>query len=191
MKRYLAMTGLLAGALVGAQTQAAEREGAAKDAWIDGTLEAVYGLNRHLRAFAIDTEVDAGIVHLTGNVSHDIDRDLAGELAKNVEGVVEVDNDLVVAEGTGTAAADVDAEEADRKFGTWIDDATTTASVKTRLIGNSNTSGLQIDVDTRGDQVTLSGEVPSAEEKALAEEIALSTGDVKSVNNQLVVRAAR
>jgi osmotically-inducible protein OsmY len=59
------------------------------------------------------------------------------------------------------------------------------------LVTNPNTSGLQIDVDTRGDQVTLSGEVASAQEKALAEELALSTGDVKSVLNQLVVRAAR
>jgi hypothetical protein len=31
-----------------------------------------------LSAFAIDTDVNSGIVHLTGNVSHDIDRDLAG-----------------------------------------------------------------------------------------------------------------
>ena len=191
MKYYVAMTGLLASALVGAQAHAAEREGASKDAWIDGTLEAVYSLNRHLSAFAIDTEVDSGIVHLTGNVSHDIDRDLAGELAKNIDGVVEVDNGLVVAPETSTATADVDAESGNRSFGTWIDDATTTASVKSRLVANANTSGLQIDVDTRGDEVTLSGEVASAQEKALAEELALSTGDVKSVRNQLVVRAAR
>jgi osmotically-inducible protein OsmY len=57
-------------------------------------------------------------------------------------------------------------------------------------LGNSNTAGMQIDVDTRGDVVTLSGEVVSAEEKALAEELARSTGDVKDVRNQLVVRKA-
>jgi len=79
---------------------------------------------------------------------------------------------------------------ADRSFGAWIDDATTTASVKSRLLGNPNTAGMQIDVDTRGDVVTLSGEVVSAEEKALAEEMARSTGDVKDVRNQLVVRKA-
>ena len=49
---------------------------------------------------------------------------------------------------------------------------------------------MQIDVDTRGDVVTLSGEVVSAEEKALAEELTRSTGDVKDVRNQLVVRKA-
>jgi osmotically-inducible protein OsmY len=189
MKLYVAMTGLLASSLVGVQAHSAEREGAAKDAWIDGTLEAVYALNRHLSAFAINTEVSDGIVHLTGNVSNDIDRDLAGELAKNVEGVVEVDNVLVVAPDAKGTLADVPAEGTARSFGTWIDDATTTASVKSRLLANANTQGLQIDVDTRGDQVTLTGEVASTQEKALAEELALSTGDVKSVHNQLIVRA--
>jgi len=186
MKNYVAVTGLLASSLVSMQAFGVEREGAAKDAWIDGKLEAVYALNRHLSAFAIDTEVDKGIVRLTGKVQHDIDRDLAGELAKNIEGVVDVDNDLTLV----TDARVTRAQGEDRSFGAWIDDATTTTSVKSRLLGNANTAGMQIDVDTRGDVVTLSGEVVSAEEKALAEEIARSTGDVKDVRNQLVVRKA-
>jgi hyperosmotically inducible periplasmic protein len=158
MKNYVAVTGLLASALVGMQASGVEREGASKDAWIDGKLEAVYALNRHLSAFAIDTEVDQGIVvHLTGRVQHDIDRDLAGELAKNVDGVVEVNDDLTIA----TDARVTRAEGEDRSFGAWIDDATTTASVKSKLMGNPNTQGMQIDVDTRGDVVTLSGEVAS------------------------------
>jgi hyperosmotically inducible periplasmic protein len=186
MKNYVAVTGLLASSLVSMQALGNELEGAAKDAWIDGNLEAVYALNRHLSAFAIDTKVDNGIVRLTGKVQHDVDRDLAGELAKNIDGVVEVDNDLTIV----TDARVAPAAGADRSFGAWIDDATTTASVKSRLLGNPNTAGMQIDVDTRGDVVTLSGEVVSAEEKALAEEMARSTGDVKDVRNQLVVRKA-
>ena len=187
MKNYLAVTGLLAGSLFGMQAQAAERAGAEQDAWIDGKLEAVYALNRYLKAFEIDTEVTQGIVHLTGKVHSDIDRDLAGELAKGIEGVVEVDNDLgVVASTAGAAPAD----GPNRSFGAWIDDATTTASVKSKLVGNPNTKGLQIDVDTRGDVVTLSGEVASAEEKSLAEELTRNTGDVKTVRNQLVVKKA-
>ena len=185
MKTYVAVTALLASSLVGMEAYGIEREGAAKDAWIDGKLEAVYALNRHLSAFAIDTEVDQGIVQLTGSVQTDIDRDLAGELAKNIDGVVEVNNKLLIVAGAHAPPAGED-----RSFGAWIDDATTTASVKSRLLGNPNTAGMQIDVDTRGDVVTLSGEVVSAEEKALAEEMARSTGDVKDVRNQLVVRKA-
>jgi osmotically-inducible protein OsmY len=186
MKNFVVATGLLASSLVGMQAWGAEREGAAKDAYIDGKLEAVYALNRHLSAFAIDTEVDKGIVHLTGNVQADIDRDLAGELAKNVEGVVEVNNDLTIVADARVARA----EGEDRSFGAWIDDATTTASVKSKLMGNPNTKGMKIDVDTRGDVVTLSGQAASSEEKSLAEELARNTGDVKDVRNQLVVAKA-
>jgi hyperosmotically inducible protein len=189
MRHFMAVTGLLAGSLVGLQAYGAQHEGAAKDAWIDGKLEAVYALNRYLSAFAIDTAVTQGVVQLTGKVSSDIDRDLAGELAKGIEGVVDVHNNLAVMPRTGDAAATATATAGgERSFGAWIDDATTTASVKSKLLGNPNTEGLQIDVDTRGDVVTLSGEVASAEEKALAEELARNTGDVKDVRNQLVVR---
>ena len=105
MKHFIALTGLLAGSLVGLQAHGAEREGAVKDAWIDGKLEAVYALNSYLSAFAIDTAVTQGVVQLTGKVSSDIDRDLAGELAKGIEGVVDVHNDLAVVPRTGDAAA--------------------------------------------------------------------------------------
>ena len=50
-----------------------------------------------------------------------------------------------------------------RDFPSWLDDATTTAAVKSRLIANSNTKDLQIDVDTRDDVVTLSGRVATGE----------------------------
>jgi hyperosmotically inducible periplasmic protein len=162
-------------------------EGAVKDAWITGKIETVYTLNRHLNAFAIDTDVENGMVHLTGMVESDIDRDLAGEIAKGIDGVVDVKNDLKIEESGRQTAAAKAGSDGKRTFGAWVDDATTTAMVKSKLVGNSNTKGLQIDVDTRYDVVTLSGEVSSAEVKQLAEEIARNTGDVEDVRNQLVV----
>jgi hyperosmotically inducible periplasmic protein len=186
MKKSFAVTGLLASSLLGMQTFGAEREGPAKDAWIDGKLEGVYAVNRYLRAFAIGTEVEKGVVHLTGKVESDTDRDLAGEIAKGIDGVVDVDNDLLIA--TGARVTQKAGE--DRSFGVWIDDATTTAAVKAKLLGNANIKGTKIDVDTRGDVVTLSGQVTSAEEKSLAEELAQNTGDVKKVTNRLVIARA-
>jgi osmotically-inducible protein OsmY len=187
MRKHVAVTALILSSLfAGTQVFGEEPDGAAKDAWIGGKLEAVYALNRHLSSFAIKTDVEQGIVHLTGTVESDIDRDLAGELAQGIEGVVEVDNDLEIAADAKDAAARERGSE--RSFGTWIDDATTTATVKSSLLANPNTEGLEIDVDTLGDVVTLTGEVASAEEKALAEEITRNTGDVKDVRNQLVVR---
>jgi hyperosmotically inducible protein len=164
-------------------------EGTVKDGWLTGKIETVYTLNRHLNAFAINTDVENGIVHLTGMVESDIDRDLAGEIAKGIDGVVEVQNDLKVEQSARQADDATVSKDGKRSFRTWVDDATTTAAVKSKLVGNANTKGLQIDVDTWGDVVTLSGEVSSSEEKQLAEEIARNTGDVKDVLNQLVVAA--
>lgn len=190
MKTRSIVTVLIAcSALSGAQALAGSEsrfEGAAHDAWLTGKIETIYTLNRHLNPFSIDTDVDNGVVHLTGTVKSDIDRDLAGELAKGVTGVVDVVNDLevdtkAVAEERGQSASKR------RDFGSWVDDATTTAAVKSKLIGNSNTKGLKIDVDTRDDVVTLSGRVKTEAEKTLAEEIARNTGDVKAIHNNLVV----
>lgn len=181
-------------ALVSLQSLGAERksdsyDAAARDAWIAGKIETLFTLNRHLNAFSIETDVDKGMVNLTGTVESDIDRDLAVELAKGVEGVVEVKSALTIDPKTARQTADANAtkHDGDRTFGTWVDDATTTAAVKSKLIGNANTHGMKIDVDTRGDVVTLSGRVASSEEKQLAEEIARNTGDVSDVRNQLVV----
>jgi osmotically-inducible protein OsmY len=164
-------------------------EGAARDAWIAGKIETVYLLNGHLNGFRIDTEVEGGVAHLSGTVKTDIDRDLAVELAKGVDGVVEVRNDLQIDANVEPMESQAVSDEDQRSFGTWIDDATTTAAVKAKLVGNENVSGLQLDVDTRGDVVTLSGRVNTAEQKSLAEEIARNTGDVSEVRNNLVVDA--
>jgi osmotically-inducible protein OsmY len=198
MKRQLTITALLlGGALAGSQAYA-DFSGDAKDAWITGKLEAVYALNPHLDAFSIKTETTAAKVHLTGTVDSDIDRDLATELAKGIDGVVSVDNDLVVKSGTRTTAPHAattttkpndksTAANGGRPFGVWVDDATTTAMVKSKLLADPNIKGTKIDVDTRSDVVTLSGTVGSKEQKELAEKITKNTGDVKQVKNQLVV----
>jgi osmotically-inducible protein OsmY len=186
MRKYLAVTALVLMTSLGAMQASGEDKGTPKDAWITGKLEATYAFNRHLSAFDIHTDTTNGVVHLTGAVESDIDRDLAGEIAKGVDGVTSVKNDLTLKPGARSAKT----ESSQRTFGTFVDDATTTAMVKSKLLANPNTKGLKIDVDTRGDVVTLSGTVSSAEEKQLAEELARNTGDVKQVKNQLVVGKA-
>jgi osmotically-inducible protein OsmY len=168
-------------------------EGTARDAWITGKIETVFLLNRHLSNFAIDTDVESGTVRLSGKVESNIDRDLAGALAEGIDGVTSVDNALTV-EGESSRIADTDQDsegsderDGNRSFGTWVDDATTTAAVKTKLLGNTETKGLEIDVDTDHDVVTLSGRVQDDQVRQLAEQIAMNAGDVARVRNNLVV----
>ncbi|HEX5057301.1 MAG TPA: BON domain-containing protein [Gammaproteobacteria bacterium] len=73
---------------------------AAKDAWIQGKLEATYAYNQDLSSFAIDTDVNNGVVHLQGNVESQTAKDLAEQLAMNTEGVKKVDNDLQIVPDT-------------------------------------------------------------------------------------------
>jgi osmotically-inducible protein OsmY len=163
-------------------------EGASRDAWITGKIEAVYTLNRHLNPFAINTDVENGVVLLTGSVKSDIDRDLAEEIAKGIEGVTEVNNELTVDLGNAGSAREAEGSSSqDRDFGTWVNDITITAAVKSRLIANENIEGLRIDVSTDRNVVTLNGSVSSAEQSDLAEEIASNANDVAEVKNNLVV----
>jgi osmotically-inducible protein OsmY len=77
--------------------------------------------------------------------------------------------------------------ESDTDFLQKVKDATTTAQVKTRLIGNENIAAGDIDVDTRNNVVRLSGMVRSDVERQLAEFIARNTSGVLSVWNELEI----
>ena len=66
-------------------------------------------------------------------------------------------------------------------------DAATTAAVKTKLLGDTKVAGLNIDVDTKDNVVTLTGKVKTAAERTEAVRLARTTTGVKSVVNKLVV----
>ena len=68
----------------------------AQDGWIDGKAEATLLFNGNLNSFDINTDVKQGVVYLTGNVDSDVDKRLAGELVRNIDGVKKVDNQLTV-----------------------------------------------------------------------------------------------
>ena len=193
-KRHLNLAAAVAiASLLGATAaMATDYEGATRDAWLDGKLETAYLFNTHLNNFNIDTDVKGGVAYLSGTVESSIDKSLAGEIAAGIDGIKDVKNDLVVDADPPKreipARADAAGSADKRSFRQWFDDATTTAAVKSRLIGNQNTKGLKIDVNTSYDVVTLSGNVASSEEKELAEQVARNTSDVKDVHNELHVQ---
>lgn len=88
--------------------------------------------------------------------------------------------------GLGTALSTAAADDS-RKLGQVIDDATVTASVKTRLLDDERTQGFDINVTTKNGVVTLEGGADSLAAKAAAGEIAASAKGVVAVDNQLVV----
>jgi hyperosmotically inducible protein len=71
-----------------------------------------------------------------------------------------------------------------------VADSAITAKVKSKLVMDTETSALRINVDTSGSVVTLSGVAPSLAEKTQAEQIAKNTeGVIRVVNNIVVERA--
>lgn len=153
------------------------------DARREAQIWTTYATNPHLHAFDLKVEVQGSKATLSGKVQSGTAKDLAEQIALGVDGIKQVDNRLVV---------DANYEppqraSGDRRFGDVVQDATITASVKSKLLWNSHTDGLDIHVDTNRGQVTLTGTVASASEKDLAGQIAKNTKDVIGVSNQLAV----
>ena len=165
-------------------TTSSSLERQASDAWREGKLDTIYLFNRHLNNFAIDPEVMGTTVVLTGKVESDVDKELAERLALGIDGVTEVTNRLVVVAPEEARAGQ---SEDDRALSAKVEDATLTAEVKTKLLANEQTDGLDINVDTVRNAVTLSGTVDSSAEKDLAGEIARQVEGVADVSNKLMV----
>jgi osmotically-inducible protein OsmY len=186
MLAVMGLAGLL-GRVVPAGTTPADSEcvqgQAANDTWLEMQLETAYLFNPHLNNLTIDPEVKNGEVMLSGTVRSDIDRDLAEEIARSLDGVKSVGNSLAVEEDLEEQTLSA----SDTDFLQKVKDATTTAQVKTRLIGNENISAGDIDVDTRNSVVRLSGKVGSDTERQLAEFIARNTSGVLAVANDLEI----
>jgi hyperosmotically inducible protein len=68
-----------------------------------------------------------------------------------------------------------------------VDDSATTAKLKAKLAGDSQTSAIKIDVATDRGIVTLSGTVPTETERARADELARNTEGVKRVVNDIKI----
>jgi osmotically-inducible protein OsmY len=150
----------------------------AKDAWIDGKAETTLLFNEHLSAFDINTDVKDGVVVLTGKVEHEVDKALATELIMSLDGVTKVNNQLTVMQ---------EQEDKDSEIMTGLKDSKVETVVKTRLLFESQVSGLDIEVEAKKGTVTLSGKVKSEAERDLAIAIAKRTDDVKNVVDKLKV----
>jgi hyperosmotically inducible protein len=75
-----------------------------------------------------------------------------------------------------------------KSAGRTVDDATITASVKSKLVAEKASNLTRVDVDTNNGTVYLNGTVDSPEQKTRAEQLAWQASGVKSVVNNLQVQ---
>ena len=73
-------------------------------------------------------------------------------------------------------------------IGGYVDDASITSTVKSRMVEDKTIDSQAIAVDTANGNVTLSGVAKTTIEKATAESIAIKVRGVKSLQNNVVVR---
>ncbi len=179
----LALATALAFGAVGANAAAKSLEQSVKEARLEGQLHAAILFNPHLNPFEIAVDVEGDTAILSGSVDEAIDKELAERVALNADGIARVDNRIAVDERLQPTRRTGN----DRGFGELVTDATTTTTVKSRLLWNEHTSGLKINVDTVDGRVTLSGTVGSAAEKERAARIALDTEGVVALDNRLTV----
>jgi hyperosmotically inducible periplasmic protein len=123
----------------------------------------------------INVEVYKGVVQLNGFVDNEKEKAQAETVAKAVEGVKGVTNNLQIKQEKQTT-------------GSTIDDSSITAKVKTALIDDPRTKAGDIKVETRNGVVQLSGFVSSEAQKAAATTVAKAVTGVKSVTNGLSVK---
>jgi osmotically-inducible protein OsmY len=169
-----------------ALAQAAQGDMAAQlvEARQEGSIWTAFALNRHLSPFKLEVDVEQGTAILTGKVENEVDRELAERIALDVKGIDKVDNQLqvdpAVASEPGSRSA----------LAQRFENATLTATVKSRLLWSSVTEGMDINVDSQEGVVTLKGRAQSPEAKELAGSLATNTDGVVTVNNLISISAA-
>jgi hyperosmotically inducible periplasmic protein len=177
---------------VGAQDTAAAPERTAgqvvDDAAITASVKAKLLADERTKAFDINVDTAKGVVTLTGGADSADAKRAAQELAGQVEGVILIRNELIVAapgtearQDANTATASGEVREAMDEAGDGIDDAWITSKVKAQLLADAAVKGTLITVETKGNIVTLSGTADTAAARAKAIELAQGTTGVRSV----------
>jgi hyperosmotically inducible protein len=145
---------------------------ATKDSWI--TAKAKIALYADDRVSGSDINVDTqnGTVTLRGKVATADEKRAAEEVAKTVDGVAAVRNELQVVPAAERKA--VNAEDKDLKN-----------AIQKRIKQDARLKGADIDVQVDRGVVTLMGDVKDVGARARASEVARAVPGVRSVKNEL------
>jgi len=158
-----------------------ERPVEKSDAWISTKVKTTLLFHKSVSSM---TEVNTkdGIVTLKGDADNQAQKDLTTEYAKDVEGVKDVQNEMIVSKTAKKTHTTVSEK---------IDDASITTLVKMTLLYHRSTSALKTTVETKHGVVTLTGEAKNVSAKELATKFVKDVHGVKSVNNQMTIEESK
>jgi hyperosmotically inducible protein len=153
-----------------------EVKDAASDSWLTSKTKIALFADGRVKGRDVSVETTDGKIFLRGKVDSQEAKTAAGDIAKNIEGVKSVKNDLQVVAPTARKAVQTN-------------DKQITKAVEASFDKHSELK--KVDVRTDAGVVVLSGEVPNISASAKASEMAHRIDGVKSVKNELRVAQAK
>ena len=148
------------------------------DEWIGIKVKTILLFHKNVSGTKIKVDVKDSVVHLSGQVQSEAEKDLASEYAGDVENVKSVKNELTIKKAE-KAVMD--------KVGDFIDDASITAQVKVALLFHRSTSVIKTKVTTKKGIVTVGGIVKNEAEKDLVGKLTNDIMGVKGLKNEITI----
>lgn len=152
-----------------------------------GLIEGALTYHPNLAIAQVQVEVDKGKAQLRGIVDSQLSKALAEELAISVRGIRAVSNQLRIAPDYFVKRREIES----KGEGTHqrLSNVTISNKVKSQLLANRVTSGMDVEIGTHNRVVTIQGQVHSEAERALAYWIVKNTQGVTTVINNLDIRS--
>ena len=155
-----------------ARRATSETKGNLSDSWLTAKTKIALLGDERVKSTQISVESNHGVVAMRGKVDSEEAKKAAAEIAKGIDGVKDVKNELRVvppAERTAVETTDKDI----------------TRHVQDRLAKDAQLKKAKIDVRTDAGVVVLTGHVPSVTLSARASELAREVPGVRAVKNDL------
>lgn len=174
----LCMAVVIGGALIAGSAQAVSKtdeKTAMNDSWITAKTKIALFTDSRVKGSEIKIETTQGLVMIRGKVDSDAAKQTAEGIAKGIDGVKSVKNELQVVAPSKREAVD------DK------DDAIT-ARVNEQIAKDSHLKKAGIHAQTNAGVVSLTGEVQDLMTSAQASWTAWQVPGVKSVKNDLTVK---
>ena len=166
---------------------------------LDRSVTAKINSDPALVAYKLDVDADAdkNAVTISGTVPTESLRMKAIDAAKTVDARLVITDKIDVKPGSidrkdfnedMAREARERAAKSSESIGGSLDDAWIHTKIRSQLLGQGEFPGGSLNVDVKNNVVTLRGTVATKADRAKAEQIARTTGGVKSVRNQLVIK---
>ncbi len=158
--------------------QATESQQPVSDTWITTKVKAKLAATDDVKSLDISVDTVNGVVHLTGDVHSDAERDKAVTAVRNIDGVKKVDTSGLKVSAHPAEEGEQESADSDQPVSdTWI-----TTKVKTELATTDGVDSMDISVHTVNGVVALSGTVKSDIERKKAVAAARSVKGVSKVD---------